>query len=104
MIKCTDKKPKPFVIWLVQQENFYGQTVEPICDLASTEGNVVRTERQTFLLFGWYRSKTFTDTKPNQFVIWLVQKEMFYGQKAEPFCDLVGMAGKLLRTDSRTNL
>ena len=36
------------MIWLVQKQNFYEQKAEPICDLAGTEGKIVRTERRTF--------------------------------------------------------
>ena len=49
MIKCTDGKPNNFVVQLVQKKKLNGQEAEPICDLASTEGKVVRTERRTFL-------------------------------------------------------
>ena len=49
MIKCTDGKQNNSVIRLVQRKKLYGQEAEPICDLASTEGKVVRTERQTYL-------------------------------------------------------
>ena len=55
------------MIWLVQKQNVYGQKAEPICNLAGTEGKVVRTERR-----------------------------LFY--------DLVGTEAKLLRTKSGTNL
>ena len=55
-------------------------------------------------------------------MIWLVQKEKLYGQKDEPFCELVSTEGQIfgqkieafcdligteanfLRTESRTNL
>ena len=47
-VNRTDRKSNLFVIWLVQKQNIFGQEAEPICDLASTEGTVVRTENRTF--------------------------------------------------------
>ena len=72
----TDRELNIFVNWLVQKDKLYGQKLN-------------------HLLFGWYKRKNLTDRMLNHFMIWLEQKEELYGQKPEPFCDLVGTAGKL---------
>ena len=71
--------------WLVQKDKLYGQKVKAFGDLVGTEATLLRTESQPICNLAGTEGKVVRTERRIFFVIWLVQKDKLYGQKVEAF-------------------